>query len=104
MRLLRQHGEEVWPSGLSPTFVQLRKQSEVANFLCPRNDLGYRDGVVNMPCLLAAQVWTDQVDQWFADPGAIHELRAYRVFDPEWFDEAYNLTVARYLSTSSADS
>ncbi|MDR1063831.1 MAG: STY4851/ECs_5259 family protein [Azoarcus sp.] len=104
MRLLRQHGEDDWPSVLSPTLVQTREQPEVANFLYPKDDLGYRAGIVNMPLLLAAQVWMGQIDQWFANPDAIHDLRAYRAFDPEWFDDAYNLTIVRCLAASSADS
>ena len=97
MRLRQMHAEDEWPTGFNTILVQARKQAEVARFLCPE-DLGYPDGVINVPLLLAAQVGTNQTDRWFADPGVIHVLRAHRAFDPEWFDEAYNLTIARCLA------
>lgn len=97
MRLRQVHADEDWPTGFNTILVQARKQPEVACFLNPES-LGYPDGVINLPLLLAAQVALDQTQRWFANPDAIHVLRAHRAFDPEWFDEAYNLTIARCLA------
>lgn len=97
MCLRQAHAEDDWPSDFNAILYQVRHQADVAHFLCPET-FGAADGIINMPLLLAAQVATDQTDRWFADPGAIHVLRECRAFDPEWFDEAYNLTIAQCLS------
>jgi hypothetical protein len=97
MRLFQIHAEDEWPTGFNTIPGQDRKQDEKVRFLCPET-YRFRDGVINMPLLLAAQVATNQTDQWFANPAAIHILRAHRAFDPEWFDEAFNLTIARCLA------
>jgi hypothetical protein len=44
------------------------------------------------------QVATDDTAGWFARPEMIPKLRAYRDFDPEWFSEAFDFTVARCFS------
>lgn len=97
MCLRRMHAEDDWPTGLGKMIAENRNRSHVASFLCPSQH-GFADGMINMPLLLAAQAATDQTESWFASPAAIHHLRRYRAFDPEWFDEAYNLTIAHCLA------
>lgn len=97
MRLRQFHADDDWPTGFNEILNQARNQAEVARFLCPQA-IGYSDGVINMPLLLAAQVGANQTDRWFEDGAAIHALREHRAFDPEWFDEAYNSTIARCLA------
>jgi hypothetical protein len=97
MRLRQLHADDVWPTGFNEILNQARNQAEVARFLCPQA-IGYPDGVINMPLLLAAQVGANQTDRWFEDGAAIHALREHRAFDPEWFGEAYNSTIARCLA------
>lgn len=96
LRLRQTHAEDNWPTDFNPFLTQFRAQGEIAHFLCP--DTGYPDGVVNMPLLIAAQAVIDLTHRWFNEPSAIRALREHRAFDPEWFDEAYNLTVARCLA------
>lgn len=97
MRLRQRHAEEQWPTGLNPILTAARSQAGVAEMLHPQS-LGYPDGAINLPLLLATQAATNQTDDWFAHPEYIHVLRAHRAFDPDWFDEAYNLTIARCLA------
>jgi len=97
MRLRRLHIEDQWPSGSNQILAKARKQTDVAGYLCP-DKLDFADGVINLPLLLAAQVATNQTQEWFADPQAVNILRAHMAFDPEWFEEAYNLTIARCLA------
>lgn len=103
MRLRRLHADDEWPTGFNPILVQTHSQPDVAGFMNSEK-LGFSDGAINMPLLLAAQAATSQTGNWFADPATIHVLRAHRAFDPEWFDEAYNLTVARCLAAGLLDS
>jgi hypothetical protein len=103
MKLRRHHADDDWPICPDSILAQARKQAEVKHLLCFKDDLDNCKGVVNIPLLLATQVWTNQADQWFVDPGTIHILRAHRAFDPEWFDEAYNWTIARCLTDSFDD-
>lgn len=97
MRLRRLHQDDQWPSGSNQILANARKQADVADYLCP-DKLDFADGVINLPLLLAAQVANNQSQEWFADPQAVNILRAHMAFDPEWFEEAYNLTIARCLA------
>ncbi|MBI3149945.1 MAG: hypothetical protein HYZ17_15690 [Betaproteobacteria bacterium] len=97
MRLRRLHLDDQWPSGSNQILANARKQTEVADYLYP-DKLDFADGVINLPLLLAAQVAHNQSQEWFTDPQAVNILRAHMAFDPEWFEEAYNLTIARCLA------
>ena len=97
MRLRRSHIEDQWPSGLSQILANARKQADVTEYLCT-DKLDFADGVINLPLLLAAQVSTNQTEEWFADPHAVGLLRAHMAFDPDWFEEAFNQTIARCLA------
>lgn len=103
MRLRQVHADDDWPTGFNVISGQARAQQEINRFLYSYS-LGYCDGVVNLPLLLAAQACTNQTDGWFAERAVIHALREHRAFDPDWFDEAFNLTVARCLATGFLDS
>ncbi len=93
-RLFRSHRDDPWPNNAHPILLDARNQPEAAPFLCP-DHFDFRDGVINLPLLLAVQVATSKTLQWFGNPHAINLLRSHIAFDPEWFDEAYNLTIAR---------
>jgi len=97
MKLRQRHADEQWPSGFNLILTSARSQNEVAGMLHPQV-LGYPDGAINLPLLLAAQAAIHQTDNWFTHPAHIHVLRAHRAFDPDWFDEAYNRTIARCLA------
>lgn len=97
MRLRRSHCDDEWPTGLHRILADARKRAEISPYLCP-DRFDYADGAINLPLLLAAQVAHDQAQEWFANPLAINLLKAHKAFDPEWFEEAYNLTIARCLA------
>lgn len=97
MRLRHEHAEDDWPLGLSAAIGQMRRDPVLASRLCPE-PLGYADGVVNLPVLLAIYAATGHAIPGISDDLPIAVLRAHRAFDPDWFDDAYNQTVARCLS------
>lgn len=96
-RLRRLHINDQWPSGSNHIISGARKQTDVADYLCPEK-LDFADGVINLPLLLAAQVATNQTEEWFAEPQSVNVLRSHQAFDPEWFEEAFNQTIARCLA------
>jgi hypothetical protein len=101
-RLLRSHHNDQWPGGSNPILEKVRNQPEIARFLCP-DRFGFHDGVINLPLLLAAQVATGQTQEWFGNPEFINVLRSHMAFDRDWFDDAYNDTIARCLAAGLFD-
>lgn len=97
MALRRIHADDQWPADFNAILTSIDGKPPIVDYLYQR-DVGFQTGVINMPLLLAVQAATNQTDYWFANPGSIHVLRGHRAFDPEWFDEAYNQTVAHCLA------
>lgn len=96
MILRRNHADEEWPSGFEEILHQARNNPEVEKFLvADQNE--YRNGVINMPVVAAIAAVRDQSNEFFPTPKSIHQLRTAKAFDRQWFDDAYNLTIARYL-------
>lgn len=100
-RLLRgQDDDQIWPTDNTTSCLidaQRRSAGPPAALLCT-DVLAFKDGGVNLPILLAIQATTDETDAWFEHPARIHALRCFRAFDPDWFDTAFDLTIARCLS------
>ena len=71
----------------------MRSTSPYANLLSS-DEYGYRDGVINLPILLAIQNSTNNTREWFSS-GRIREIRRYMIFDEDWFEDAFNWTMAR---------
>lgn len=101
-KLLRSHGDESWPTEFTPILRHSHNQAQVRRYLSVQK-FSFHDGVINAPLLLAAQVATNQTHLWFAQPGHIDVLRTIRAFDPDWFDDAYNQTIARCLADGLLD-
>ena len=99
MQLRRFHANDMWPTGFNAIIerVSAFNLGEIESNLCPIS-FGYQDGGINLPLLLANQVALNQSQEWLSDPCCIQILRAHRAFDPDWFDEAFNLVIARCLS------
>lgn len=99
--LLTGHLDDAWPAvdTLLRWINTHRKSGKPGTALFCRDFPDYRDGVINLPILLAIQVATNQTDAWRGHATHIHSLRCYRAFDPDWFDTAFDLTIARCLST-----
>ena len=102
MFLRRAHAEDEWPTGYSEILQQARRDPEMARFLFSDPN-EYRDGVINMPLIAAVSSLLDLSDEFFPTPESIHLLRTAKAFDMQWFDDAYNLTVARYLIEGAFD-
>ena len=96
MTLRRNHADDEWPSGFEEILHQARNNPEVEKFLVPDPN-EYRDGIINMPVVAAIAAVLDQSNEFFPTPESIHQLRTAKAFDMQWFDDAYNLTIARYL-------
>lgn len=81
------------PVTLKRRAVEYAKQSEYAsiftNIRIPSDDWKY--SLVMVPFMVAEDVICGRVDDWLQDPSQLHAVREYRDFDPEWFDDAYQL-------------
>lgn len=97
--LLRSNADAQWPGGLSAE-VERARLGSIAHYLCPAT-YHFRDPVINMPIILAACSVMGESMDWAQEEEAIRILRTIQSFDPEWFAEAYDLTVARCLATNA---
>jgi len=102
-KLRCRHGDnEEWPSSFN-TLVSTSKQNPaIAKYMCS-DRFGHVDSVINLPLVVASQMVLDKTGGWFCDPAMIHALRTHRAFDPDWFDEAFNQTIARCLADGLLD-
>jgi hypothetical protein len=102
MVLRRAHANDEWPTECNSIAADARSDSTLKQFLhTPAVD--YVDGVVNFPLLLAVKAATNKTGEWLCEPAKIDILRTHRAFDPDWFDEAYNQTIARCLAEGLID-
>lgn len=92
-KLLRNPSEERWPDDFNNNIDKVRSTSPYA-YLLSSDEYGYRDGVINLPILLAIQNATNNTREWFSS-GRIREIRRYMIFDGDWFEDAFNWTMAR---------
>jgi len=99
--LLRSNAEAQWPGGLASVVEQAR-QGVTAHYLCSTNH-SFRNSVINLPIILAASSVTGESMNWAQDEATMRILRTMQSFDPEWFAEAYDLTVARCLATNAIE-
>jgi len=101
-RLLRNHadvgnGTVQWPTYFNGRISDARRHQSQASLLCQR-DFGFHDGLINLPVLLAIQAATNDTSEWFKNPDLTHDLRIHMAFDPDWFTDAYDWTMARCLA------
>nr|WP_243367478.1 STY4851/ECs_5259 family protein [Fundidesulfovibrio soli] len=96
-RMMRTHAEDQWPNFFKMNIAKARQDEVYARFLCPISQ-GYRDGITNLPILLAAQAASGVTQEWHNNPNLIHALRKHIEFDPDWFEEAYNWSTARCVA------
>lgn len=104
MQLRRSHlSDEVeWPVGFDELLAAARRDPKVKPYLYTER-LGFQDGVINLPLILAARVALGKTDDWYSDPRNISILHDHRNFDPDWFDEAFNVTIARCFANGLFD-
>lgn len=96
-KLFHRHAHDRWPGGFKKQIYDAKQHPVYAKYLCP-DSFGFRDPVINIPLLLAVQCAVDETAPWLQDAYFISMLRTCRSFDPDWFIEAYNLTIARCLA------
>jgi hypothetical protein len=97
--LLRSNADAQWPGGLAAE-VERTRRGAFADYLCPTS-YGFHDAVINIPIVLAVCSVTEEAIAWAQEESAIQTLRTMQSFDPEWFAEAYDLTVARCLAKNA---
>jgi len=62
------------------------------------DELVFRQAVVHLPILLAVAAVKNTMLPWLGDLGLYRTLRQYQNFNPEWFSEAFDLTVAQCIA------
>ncbi|MBK9214624.1 MAG: hypothetical protein IPM59_03355 [Chloracidobacterium sp.] len=95
--------DEEWPEAISDDVARARTNTKISKYLYQDNR-GVSDGVINLPLILAARVALGETEEWFSDPKKLSLLYSHKSFDPDWFDEAFNLTIARCLADGLLDS
>jgi hypothetical protein len=96
-QLLRNNANRTWPIGFSSELNAARR-SQIARYLCPTVH-GHQDSVINTPILLALNAVNAEGSASLGHPDARRLLRTHAAFDPDWFADAFDLTVARCLAT-----
>jgi hypothetical protein len=95
-KLLRDSADLVWPTELQPD-ISFARRGSLGRFLQPPSDPYFRDSVVNLPILLGASAATGIAFYGSLDKRA-RVIRRYQDFCPEWFTNAFDLTVARCIA------
>ena len=97
MMLLRQRrANDLWPQGLG-AILDLSASVELIKEIGCKESHQFADSVINLPIALAADVASNSTKHWFENREFIQTLRTHYAFDPEWFDAAYHMTIARCL-------
>lgn len=93
MDLRRLHADDQWPNELQSVWSSIVLEPRFRSCLHSGGE-GFRTWVINLPIVLAVQTMIGETIEWFKDAERIHALRNYQAFDLDWFEEAYNQTVA----------
>lgn len=102
MALRRLHADDQWPNDLPALWSSIGLDPQVESYLHTGTE-GFRTWVINIPIILAVQAVTGKTIDWFHHAERIHALRNYQAFDPDWFEEAYNQTVAHCFADGLLD-
>ena len=98
-QLLRNNAEEEWPSGFSEE-ISIAKRNGGNNYFS-KERFSFHDPVINIPIYLALCA-SDAFD--FAvevTEKSLRSIREIQSFDPDWFAEAFDLTIARCISSGA---
>ncbi|CAB1369122.1 STY4851/ECs_5259 family protein [Denitratisoma oestradiolicum] len=98
-QLLRNNAEGNWPAAFSDEIAAARRNGGAA-FFCPERH-GFHDSVINAPIYLALHASGSFALDLGQDARAISSIRKIQSFDPEWFSEAFDLTIARCIATGT---
>ncbi len=102
MELRRRHADDQWPQDLQSLWSSIDLDPRFESCLHTGAE-GFRTWVINIPIILAVQTMTNKTINWFHDAELIHALRNYQAFDPDWFEDAYNQTVAHCFAHGLLD-
>jgi hypothetical protein len=95
---LREGAELQWPNDLQKEISSARATEQGRFF--HREDLHFRDIMVNLPILLGTSAATGSPIHWLS-AYPVGELRKYQDFCPDWFSDAFDLTVASCISAGA---
>lgn len=95
-QLFHRNAELQWPTGLAD---ELRKAAADwrAPYLCPTS-YGFRDPAINAPVLIALDAIRPSAAAGDDASSVAKKSPEFHSFDPDWFEEAFDLTIARSLS------
>jgi len=99
-RLLQINAESPnWPRGFAAQISAARKNG-FGQYFCP-GSFGFHDEVINTPIFLALNAISEAPVELGHDAKEVEAIRNMQSFDPEWFAEAFDLTVARCIATGA---
>ena len=94
--LLRDGAEVNWPTSFRADIMRCLNEAQPQ--LVRSDELVFRQAVVHLPILLAVAAVKNTMLPWLGDLGLYRTLRQYQNFNPEWFSEAFDLTVAQCIA------
>lgn len=94
-KLLRTDTQE-WPSTFFNEITGF-KQSEHKDLMCLK-DFSFKDPVINFPFVVAINSLTQELPPWLVDESAFLKLKRLKKFDEDWFDSAFDKTIARAIT------
>lgn len=99
-RLLQINAESPnWPRGFAAQISAARKNGS-GQYFC-QGSFGFHDEVINTPIFLALNAISETPLELGHDAKEVEAIRNMQSFDPEWFAEAFDLTVARCIATGA---
>lgn len=99
-RLLQINAESPnWPREFAAQISAARKNG-FGQYFC-QGSFGFHDEVINTPIFLALNAISEAPIELGHDAKEVEAIRNMQSFDPEWFAEAFDLTVARCIATGA---
>ncbi len=92
----RNHANEQWPEDFNGVVFK-NMEDEMKVFLYSVK-IKYRSSIVNLPIMLAYWAATNSLPENFLSKENILAIRKHQRFDPVWFTEAFDITIARCLT------
>ena len=85
-----------WPDHFSKE-IETFKRNEHKSLMCEKS-YGYRDPVINFPFVVAINTLTQELPEWLVDETKFLTLKRLKNFDKDWFDSAFDKTIARGIT------
>lgn len=94
-KLLRRDDVE-WPGKFSSEMRQLRR-TDHKELLCP-DDFGFKESVINFPIFMAIRSLDRGEKGRIDEESNFLDIKNIKNFDPDWFDSAFDKTIARAIT------